>query len=127
MSGFNQIELEESSRAITSFSTSNGSYRFTRLSFGLKIAPNSFQRMMTIAFSGLEPSQEFLYMDDLILIGCSQKHMLKNLTDFFEKCWKYNLMLHPEKCSFFMHEVVFSVINAQIREYFQTTRNMTSL
>jgi len=39
--------------------------------------------MMTIAFSGLEPSQAFLYMDDLIVIGCSEKHMLKNLTDVF--------------------------------------------
>jgi len=48
MSGFHQIELEKSSSDLTSFSTSN---------FGLKIAPNSFQRMMTIAFSGLEPSQ----------------------------------------------------------------------
>jgi len=107
MSGFHQIELEKSSRDITSFSTSNGSYRFKRLPFGLKIAPNSFQRMMTIAFSGLEPSQAFLYMDDLIVIGCSEKHMLKNLTDVFDKCREYNLKLHPEKCSFFMHEVTF--------------------
>jgi len=99
MSGFQQIELEKSSRDITSFSTSNGSYRFTRLF--------SFQRMMTIAFSGLEPSQAFLYMDDLIVIGCSEKHMLKSLTDVLEKCRKYNIKLHPEKCSFFMHEVTF--------------------
>lgn len=107
MSGFHQIELDEGSRDITSFSTSNGSYRFTRLPFGLKIAPNSFQRMMTIAFSGIEPSQAFLYMDDLIVIGCSEKHMLKNLTEVFGKCREYNLKLHPEKCSFFMHEVTF--------------------
>lgn len=107
MSGFHQIELEENSRNITSFSTSNGSYRFTRLPFGLKIAPNSFQRMMTISFSGLEPSQAFLYMDDLMVIGCSEKHMIKNLTDVFNVCRKYNLKLHPEKCSFFMHEVTF--------------------
>jgi len=66
MSGFHQIELEETSRNITSFSMSNGSYRFTRLPYGLKITPNSFQRMRTIEFSGIEPSQAFLYMDDLI-------------------------------------------------------------
>jgi len=54
---------------------------------------------MTIAFSGLELSQAFLYMDGLIVIGCSEKHMLKNLTNVFEKCRKYNLKLHPEKCS----------------------------
>jgi len=75
--GFQQIELYEKSRDITSFSMSNGSYRFTRLPFGMKIVLNSFQRMMTIALSGLEPSQAFLYMDYLIVIGCSEKHMLK--------------------------------------------------
>ena len=110
MSGFHQIEMEEKSRDITSFSTSTGSYRFTRFihSFhGLKIAPNSFQRMMTLAFSGLKPSQAFLYMDDLVVLGCSEKHMLSNLTDVFDLCRKYNLKLHPDKCSFFMHEVTY--------------------
>jgi len=94
MSGFHQIELEEASRNITSFSTSNGSYRFTRLPYGLKTAPNSFQRMMTIAFSGIEPSQAFLYMDDLIVIGCSEKRMIKNLTNVFNLFGKHNLKLH---------------------------------
>lgn len=104
MSGFHQIELHESSRDNTSFSTGNGSYRFTRLPYGIKIAPNSFQRMMTLAFSGLTPSV-FLYMDDLVVLGCSEKHMFKNLTDVFELCRKYNLKFHPDKCTFFMHEV----------------------
>jgi len=81
ISGFLQIELEETSRNITSFSTSNGFYRITRLPYGLKIAPNSFQRLMTMVFLGIEPSQAFLYMDDLIVIGCSKKHMIKNLTN----------------------------------------------
>jgi len=36
-----------------------------------------------------------------------KKHILKNLTDVIEKCRKYNLKLHPEKCSFFMHEGTF--------------------
>jgi len=86
MSGFHQIEPEKTSRDITSFSTSNGSYRFTRLPFGLKTAPNSFQRMMTIAFSGLEPSQALHYIDDSIVTGYSEKHLLKNLKNCFEKC-----------------------------------------
>jgi len=107
MSGFYQIELEESSRDITSFSTNSGSYRFTRLPYGLKVAPNSFQRMMTFAFAGLAPAQAFLYMDDLIVLGCSEKHMIKNLRDVFSMCRKHNLKLHPDKCSFFMREVTF--------------------
>lgn len=78
-SGFHQIELEEESRDITSFSTVKGSFCFKRLPYEVKVAPNSFQRMMTLAFSGLSPSPAFLYMDDLVVIGCSQEHMLQNL------------------------------------------------
>lgn len=63
--------------------------------------------MMTLAFSGLEPSRAFLYMDDLVVIGCSEQHILKNLTNIFELCRKHNLKLNPEKCSFFMHEVTY--------------------
>ena len=107
MSGFHQIELDENSRDLTSFSTNEGSFRFTRLPYGIKVAPNSFQRMMSLAFSGLAPSQAFLYMDDLVVIGCSEKHMTKNLKDVFEMCRKHNLKLHPDKCNFFNHEVTF--------------------
>lgn len=108
MSGFHQIELTEDSRDITSFSVPNqGSFRFKRLPYGLKVSPNSFQRMMTIAFSGLEPEQAFLYMDDIVVVGCSEQHMLKNLRTVFEICRKFNLKLHPDKCTFFGHEVTF--------------------
>lgn len=107
VSGFHQIELEEKSRDLTTFSTEKGSYKFKRLPYGLKIAPNSFQRMMSLAFSGLSPAQAFVYMDDLIVIGCSSEHMLRNLRDVFNTCRKYNLKLHPEKCSFFCNEVTF--------------------
>jgi len=39
--------------------------------------------MMTIAFSGIEPSQAFLYMEDLIITGCSKNYMPKNRTNLF--------------------------------------------
>lgn len=61
LSGFHQIPLEQNSRDMTSFSTDSGSFRFTRLPFGVKVSPNSFQRMMSIAFSGITPERAFLY------------------------------------------------------------------
>lgn len=107
ISGFHQVELEENSRDITSFSAEQGAFRFKRLPYGIKVAPNSFQRMMSLAFSGLKPAQAFLYMDDLIIIGCSTKHMLQNLKDVFSICRKYNLKLNPDKCTFFRNEIIF--------------------
>ena len=79
MSGFHQIPLSEESRDITSFSVNSGSFKFTRLPFGLSVSPNSFQRMMSLAFAGITPERAFLYMDDLIVVGCSDQHHLNNL------------------------------------------------
>lgn len=105
--GFHQIPLDEESKDITSFSTDKGSFRWKVLPFGLSIAPNSFTRMMSIAFSGLSPMQCFVYMDDLIVIGKSEKHHFKNLRSVFESCRKYNLKLNPYKCKFFRPEVTY--------------------
>lgn len=106
-SGFHQIPIEPNSREITSFSTPNGAFQWKVLPFGLNVAPNSFSRMMTLAFSGLKANQAFIYMDDIIVIGCSREHHLGNLTDVFNTCRKYNLKINPLKCNFFKDEVVF--------------------
>jgi hypothetical protein len=105
--GFHQIELEESSRDFTSFNTELGSFRFKRVPFGLRVAPNSFQRMMSLAFASLPPQSAFLYMDDLIIIGKNENHHLQNIQAVFDNCKKYNIKLNPKKCSFFKSEVAF--------------------
>lgn len=89
-SGFHQVGIEKDSRDITSFSTDKGSYCWKVLPFGLDVSPNSFSRMLTIAFAGLPPEQAFLYMDDIIVIGCSENHHMSNLKQIFETCRKYN-------------------------------------
>ena len=106
-SGFHQIPLAESSRPYTAFSTDNGFYQWKVLPFGLNIAPNSFSRMMAMAFSELCPNKAFTYIDDLICIGATSSEHLNNLESVFKICEKYNLKLNPEKCKFFEKEVNF--------------------
>lgn len=106
-SGFHQVPLEEDSRDITSFSTSEGSFRWKVLPFGLNVSPNSFSRMMSLAFVGASQIQYFLYMDDVIVIGNSVKHHLKNLQGIFQILRKRNLKLNPLKCKFFRSEVTY--------------------
>ena len=107
MSGFHQIPLKEECRKYTAFSTDSGHYQFKRLPFGLNISPNSFQRMMAIAMAGLTPEIAFVYIDDIIVIGCSLDHHLKNLNTVFGRLRHYNLKLNPPKCKFFKSEVTF--------------------
>lgn len=106
-SAFHQVPLEESSRDVTSFSCEKGSFRYKVIPFGLNISPNAFSRMMAMAFSGLKADQAFLYMDDIIVTGCSETHHLKNLREVFDICRKFNLKLNPEKCKFFQNSVIF--------------------
>lgn len=80
--GFWQVPLNADSKNLTSFSTGEGSFRINVLPFGLNIAPNS--SMMHIAFSGLDPSTAFLYLDDIIVIGTSQEHHIKILEKVFK-------------------------------------------
>lgn len=105
--GFHQIPLDNNSRPYTAFSTDNGFYQWCVLPFGLNVAPSSFTRMMTIAFSGLSPEKAFIYMDDIIVIGFSEEHHIKNLRGVFKIWQKYNLKINPEKCDFFRTEVQF--------------------
>jgi Reverse transcriptase (RNA-dependent DNA polymerase)/RNase H-like domain found in reverse transcriptase len=105
--GFHQTEILEESKKVTSFSTSSGHFHFNRLPFGLKISPNSFQRMMTIAFAGLVPDVAFLYIDDLVVLGCSEQHHLLNLSKIFKRLLDKNLKLNPLKCKFFQNSVVY--------------------
>lgn len=106
-SGYHQIPLDEDSRQYTAFSTDKGFFQWKVLPFGLNIAPSSFTRMMTLAFTGLNPERVLIYMDDLIVIGFSEKQHMSNLKKVFETCQKYNLKLNPNKCLFFRTEVSF--------------------
>lgn len=52
--GFHQLELDEGSRAITTFSTHMGLFRYKRLSFGINSAPEKFHSVVKAAIGGLE-------------------------------------------------------------------------
>lgn len=52
--------------------------------------------MITPAFSVLKPWQAFLYVDDLVVIDCSEQRMLERLRS-----------ICLDQCSFFMHEETF--------------------
>lgn len=99
MSGFHQIHLHKNSRKYAAFSTCSGHNQFTRLPFGLNISL-SIQRMITIAMARLTSESAFVYIDDIIITGCTMQHHLENLIKVFNRLRNYNLKLNPEKCYF---------------------------
>ena len=63
-SGFWQLKLDEESSPLCTFNTPIGRYRFTRLPFGVKCAPEIFQRTMAQMVEDLDGVE--VIMDDVI-------------------------------------------------------------
>lgn len=105
--GFFQIELEPNSRPCSAFSSPLGEFQFTRVAYGLKEAPNTFSRMMALAFADIIPSKAFLYIDDICAHGSSGETHIKNLLSVFQICRKRRLKINPNKCQFFREEVIY--------------------
>ena len=68
-SGYWQVELDESSKEKTAFSTPGGHYEFNVMPFGLTNAPDMFQPLMECVLVGLSPAQCLIYLDDIIVNG----------------------------------------------------------
>tara|TARA_B110001452_G_C15241755_1_gene430087 strand:+ start:5834 stop:16840 length:11007 start_codon:yes stop_codon:yes gene_type:complete len=67
LSGFDQVELDESSKPKTAFGTSFGLFQYERMTMGLTGAPATFQRLVDAVLSGLPTSMCLSYIDDIII------------------------------------------------------------
>lgn len=105
--GYYQLELDENSRKYTAFTTSNGQYQMTRLPMGLKISPSAFSRAMTIAMSGLNYENCFIYLDDIVVFGRNLMEHNQNLLKVFNRLRSFNLKLNPSKCEFLKKQLLY--------------------
>lgn len=74
---FHQIELDENSRAINTFATHKGLYRYKRLLFGVSCAPEMYHRVLSQILAGLKGCCHF--MDDIVIHGKTQLEHDENL------------------------------------------------
>ena len=68
-SGYWQIPVAQEDRAKTAFGMQNGLYEFSRMPFGLKTAPATFQHQMEVILAGLTFEICLCYLDDVIVFG----------------------------------------------------------
>jgi len=105
--GYHQVPMNPTDREKTAFSTDKGHYEFSRMPFGLKGAPGTFQRLMNKVLIGLNGLKAFVYLDDIIVYAKDLSDHSQKLVDIFDRLRQYNLTLQPIKCEFLRKEVTY--------------------
>ena len=98
--GFQQIELEQQSKVITTFITHKGLYRYKRLMFGMSSAPELYQHTIQQVLAGCEGAYNI--QDDIIIYDCTVEEHNNRLQKTTECIRDKGLTLNPEKCVFRM-------------------------
>ena len=106
-SGYHQLELEleEESRMITTFSTHIGLMCYKRLNFGISSASEVFQNALRQVLIGV-PGVINL-SDDILVYGKSQKEHNLRLRAVLQKLTENGLTLNKKKCLFNKENVKF--------------------
>lgn len=101
-SGYWQIPMDEVSRKLTAFSTpDSGTYQFRVMPFGLKNAPNTFQKFMSQeVLIGLINKICIVYLDDIIIYSQDWHDHLQHLAFVFERLSLHSLTCAINKCHF---------------------------
>ena len=98
--GYHQIPLATDDQEKTTFVTLVGNYHYKVMSFGLKNARSTYQRMMTKMFEPQLGKNVEVYIDDMVVKSKVVSEHLANLTNFFEILRRHKLRLNASKCSF---------------------------
>ena len=94
--GYNQLELAEESRHITTFATHVGLHRYTRLFFGINSAAEVFQDAIRQVLSGLKGTINI--SDDILVYGSTVQEHNANLKSVLNRLREKGLTLNREKC-----------------------------
>ncbi|CAC5368520.1 unnamed protein product [Mytilus coruscus] len=103
--GYHQLELNEESRNITTFTTHVELRRYKRLSFGVSSAAELFQNTLSNALEGLDGVRNI--SDDIIVFGRNQDEHDKRLEKLFARLKEKSLTLNKEKCEFNKNKLEF--------------------
>ena len=88
----------------TAFSTHVGLYEFLRMPYGLKAAPQTFQRILNSIFSDFLYNWLIIYTDDLILWSDNESAALQHYDQVFERAIKFGIQFKPSKCAIFSQD-----------------------
>lgn len=106
--GFHHIEVAESSRKHTSFTSPLGQYEYCKMPFGLCNGPSKFQRYINnIIAEFIKTEKVIVYFDDIVVATETLENQLDILIQVFKLMRKNNLQIRLDKCQFLKTEIIY--------------------
>jgi len=99
-SGYNQIKMHPHDESKTAFMTETCSYCYKVMSFGLKNAGATYQRLMDKILAPMLGRNVQAYVDNMVVTSHERERHTSDLEELFTNIAKYRLKLNPEKCVF---------------------------
>jgi len=92
-----EIKIDEESIPLTAFSTSQGYYEWIVMPFGLKNAPQIFQRRMDNIFKDLNHCC-LVYIDDILVFSKTIEQHKDDVSAVSQRCINHGIVLDKNKC-----------------------------
>jgi hypothetical protein len=99
-SGYNQILMHPEDREKTAFITDRGLYCYKVMSFGLKNAGATYQRLVNKMFQAQIGRNMEVYVDDMLVKSAESIAHINDLHEAFGRLKQYGMKLNPAKCAF---------------------------
>ena len=99
-SGYHQIPMHLPDEENTAFITPHGLFCYNVMSFGLKNAGVTYQRLVTKMFRPLLRKTMEIYIDDMLVKSKERLNHAEYLQEAFELLRAYDMEINPSKCAF---------------------------
>lgn len=90
---------------MTTFNTPFGRYRYLKMLYGIKTAPEIFHRIYKEIFEGI-PNVEN-YIDDMIVWAENEQEMKRTLEQIFKRAHENGVKFNLKKCEFNKDSIIF--------------------
>nr|GFA47916.1 reverse transcriptase domain-containing protein [Tanacetum cinerariifolium] len=84
-----------------------GIFCYTKMSFGLRNAGATYQRLVDKAFHKQIGRNLEVYVDDLVIKSRTEEEIVRDVEETFKTLRKINMKLNPKKCAFGVEEEMF--------------------
>ena len=87
-SGYWQVPIAQESQHLVAFKCAQGTFKWTRLPFGLVNAPSHYNRWMTKVLDGLDVKR---YVDDIIIASRTWEEHVDKLRQVLQRCREHGV------------------------------------